>query len=64
MSVDFKYSLTLSLFYSYWAPGEPNDTGKEEDCAEVYTEHDTVKNWNDKSCSAKLNWICERGGVN
>ncbi|XP_048853158.1 CD209 antigen-like protein A [Brienomyrus brachyistius] len=44
---------------SYWAPGEPNDSGKEEDCAEAYTEHDTVKNWNDKSCSVKLHWICE-----
>uniref|UniRef100_A0A3B3QXU9 C-type lectin domain-containing protein n=1 Tax=Paramormyrops kingsleyae TaxID=1676925 RepID=A0A3B3QXU9_9TELE len=52
------------LTTSYWAPGEPNDARKEEDCAEIHSEHDTLKNWNDGPCSAERNWICERGGFN
>lgn len=38
-----------------WGPGEPNNGGSVEHCAQVY---DILK-FNDISCSAKLNVLCE-----
>uniref|UniRef100_UPI00398F886B hepatic lectin-like n=1 Tax=Pristiophorus japonicus TaxID=55135 RepID=UPI00398F886B len=41
---------------TYWAPGEPNNDYKNEDCAL------TLNNgqWNDVPCSFTYKWICER----
>ncbi|XP_006887477.1 PREDICTED: E-selectin [Elephantulus edwardii] len=42
-----------------WAPGEPNNKRKNEDCVEIYIkrEKDTGK-WNDESCSKKKRALC------
>ncbi|XP_066222116.1 E-selectin [Saccopteryx leptura] len=42
-----------------WAPGEPNNKGKNEDCVEIYIrrEKDAGK-WNDESCSKKKLALC------
>uniref|UniRef100_UPI00398E8E19 hepatic lectin-like n=1 Tax=Pristiophorus japonicus TaxID=55135 RepID=UPI00398E8E19 len=41
---------------TFWAPGEPNNDGKNEHCAQ------TLNNgqWNDEPCSFTYKWICER----
>ncbi|XP_035882641.1 pulmonary surfactant-associated protein D isoform X4 [Phyllostomus discolor] len=51
----FTYPTGESLVYSNWAPGEPNNSGGEEDCVEIF---DNGK-WNDKSCGEKRLVICE-----
>uniref|UniRef100_A0A8C9YP12 C-type lectin domain-containing protein n=1 Tax=Sander lucioperca TaxID=283035 RepID=A0A8C9YP12_SANLU len=45
------------LTKSYWDSGEPNDENG-EDCVEIKN-FDSENSWNDLSCSAPLNWICE-----
>ncbi|KAK3507419.1 hypothetical protein QTP70_020383 [Hemibagrus guttatus] len=45
---------TLNTSFSYWAEGEPNNAG-EEDCAVI-----SGSIWNDRKCSDKLPWICEK----
>ncbi|XP_048853161.1 CD209 antigen-like protein C isoform X2 [Brienomyrus brachyistius] len=51
------------LTTSYWMTGEPNDNGN-EDCVEIITGKDILKNWNDLPCNHLNNWICESGEVN
>ncbi|KAK3523278.1 hypothetical protein QTP86_028469 [Hemibagrus guttatus] len=48
---------TLNTNFSYWAKGEPNNSG-EEDCAVIYASTKSV--WNDRKCSDQLPWICEK----
>ncbi|XP_026783919.3 CD209 antigen-like protein C isoform X2 [Pangasianodon hypophthalmus] len=48
-----------ALTTAYWAKGEPNDAGNEEDCAEIWSSADR-KGWNDVTCSRKERWICEK----
>ncbi|XP_037021657.2 pulmonary surfactant-associated protein D-like isoform X1 [Artibeus jamaicensis] len=51
----FVYPTGESLVYSNWNSGEPNNSGGEEDCVEIY---DNGK-WNDKSCGERRLVICE-----
>ena len=51
----FTYPTGEPLVYSNWAPGEPNNSGGEEDCVEIF---DNGK-WNDKSCGERRLVICE-----
>uniref|UniRef100_A0A4W4E4Y7 C-type lectin domain-containing protein n=1 Tax=Electrophorus electricus TaxID=8005 RepID=A0A4W4E4Y7_ELEEL len=44
----------------YWRTGEPNDTGKDEDCAVYSNEVVSLNSWNDIPCSYETGWICER----
>ncbi|KAL6466794.1 hypothetical protein MHYP_G00245980 [Metynnis hypsauchen] len=46
------------LTISFWMSGEPNNY-KEEDCAEIHGLSDS-KTWNDRPCSYKEGWICEK----
>lgn len=44
--------------YTYWAPGEPNDTAGKEECLEMYHyQHDF--RWNDIPCNDNQPYICE-----
>nr|XP_023662849.1 CD209 antigen-like protein E [Paramormyrops kingsleyae] len=52
------------LTTSYWMTGEPNNVGGNEDCAEIITHKEALKNWNDGHCNQLKNWICEQGEVN
>ena len=53
----FAWSNGEAAVYSNWASGEPNDTGKKEDCAQLYRFTDYT--WNDAACSSSLRYICE-----
>ncbi|KAK2865596.1 hypothetical protein Q7C36_001652 [Tachysurus vachellii] len=57
---EWKWVDDTPLNTGYWAQGEPNNRG-DEDCAVIYTypSHLTAT-WNDRKCSAKLPWICEK----
>ncbi|XP_007935969.1 E-selectin-like [Orycteropus afer afer] len=42
-----------------WAPGEPNNKQKNEDCVEIYIKRDKdVGMWNDESCNKKKLALC------
>merc|ERR1711998_731875 len=41
--------------YTNWAEGEPNDSGDNEDCGQMYFDG----SWNDNDCSTQLAFICE-----
>nr|XP_023646920.1 CD209 antigen-like protein A [Paramormyrops kingsleyae] len=47
------------LTTSFWRDGEPNNVG-EEDCAHNNAGTNPIKSWNDKGCSAKSFWVCEK----
>ncbi|XP_040913949.1 CD209 antigen-like protein E [Toxotes jaculatrix] len=53
------------LTLSYWAETQPDNGGGdpkwgEEDCAHLRAGKKTENNWNDLSCNASLQWICEK----
>ncbi|XP_036439303.1 C-type lectin domain family 17, member A-like [Colossoma macropomum] len=50
------------LTISYWMSGEPNDYN-DEDCAEILGRSDSSKSWNDRPCSYKEGWICEKSNL-
>ncbi|MCI4395034.1 hypothetical protein PGIGA_G00175810 [Pangasianodon gigas] len=54
---EWKWVDGTPLTTKYWASGEPNNAG-DEDCAVIYSLNKAV--WNDKKCSEKLHWICEK----
>nr|1ESL_A Chain A, HUMAN E-SELECTIN [Homo sapiens] len=42
-----------------WAPGEPNNRQKDEDCVEIYIKREKdVGMWNDERCSKKKLALC------
>ncbi|ELK25720.1 Pulmonary surfactant-associated protein D [Myotis davidii] len=51
----FTYPGGGPLVYTNWAPGEPNNDGDKEYCAEMYTNG----KWNDTPCGEKRLVICE-----
>ncbi|KAG8521821.1 Pulmonary surfactant-associated protein D, partial [Galemys pyrenaicus] len=51
----FAYPTGEPLAYSNWAPGEPNNNGKAENCVEILTNG----KWNDKSCHEQRLVVCE-----
>nr|XP_012605501.1 C-type lectin domain family 4 member K [Microcebus murinus] len=42
----------------FWMPGEPNNTGNNEHCANIKVS--LLRSWNDASCDYKLFFICKR----
>ncbi|XP_042281470.1 hepatic lectin-like isoform X1 [Thunnus maccoyii] len=55
----------IPLTLSYWETNEPNNGNGdpqlgEEDCAHIISGKSTEDNWNDRSCDASLQWICEK----
>ncbi|XP_053335824.1 CD209 antigen-like protein E [Clarias gariepinus] len=56
---EWKWVDGTPLTTAFWASGEPNNAGGDEDCAEFYS-GDTGNFWNDKKCTTKGNWICEK----
>jgi Lectin C-type domain/Putative metal-binding motif len=47
------------LSFAAWLPGEPNDAGADEDCAEM---EQGAGGWNDVPCSMTRPFVCESGG--
>ncbi|CAL8265981.1 unnamed protein product [Lota lota] len=55
------------LILSYWGESQPNNGNNdsqygEEDCAHLHLFGFIIK-WNDISCDAKLQWICEKSAA-
>eukprot|EP00058_Branchiostoma_floridae_P006983 XP_002592471.1 hypothetical protein BRAFLDRAFT_68957 [Branchiostoma floridae] len=44
--------------YTFWAQGEPNNVGGNEDCAEFWRPSRSNR-WNDEPCSNNKYFICE-----
>ncbi|KAM5318446.1 C-type lectin domain family 4 member K [Glossophaga mutica] len=42
----------------FWIPGEPNNTGNNEHCADI--KMSSLQSWNDASCDNQLLFICKR----
>jgi len=58
----FRWSTGEKLTYQNWIPGEGSISGH-EDCGEM-TDYSTFHGqWNDKSCSAKQPYICEKDAL-
>nr|XP_022301764.1 perlucin-like [Crassostrea virginica] len=48
------------LSFTDWSPGNPSDSGSNEDCMEIIVGHSApTTKWNDDNCSNKANFICE-----
>lgn len=45
----------VSLTYTNWEPGEPNNFNGFEHCIDMYNNH----RWNDRRCDKLNNFICE-----
>ena len=45
--------------FSWWLPGEPNDTGSREDCAAQYAQYAGSYGWNDEPCQVSHAFICQ-----
>src|SRR5262249_9430267 len=54
---NFQWTSGEPWSYSNWHSGEPNDSGGNEDCAEIYSADGT---WNDALCTNALPYVCER----
>ena len=53
------------LSFTDWSPGNPSDSGSNEDCMEIIVGHSApLTKWNDDNCSNKANFICEVPYVN
>jgi hypothetical protein len=46
-----------AITYTNWQTGEPNDSGKKEDCGQL--NRFTSYTWNDAQCSTSLAYVCE-----
>ncbi|XP_019622934.1 PREDICTED: uncharacterized protein LOC109468989 isoform X2 [Branchiostoma belcheri] len=56
----FMYSDSTPLGkFMKWAPGEPNDQGKDEDCVEMFPNGGGYFRWNDESCCRDRHYICQ-----
>ena len=58
----FHWSNGERLTYENWIPGEGNISGS-EDCGEMTDYSEFHGQWNDKTCSVKQPYICEKGDV-
>ncbi|XP_067828921.1 C-type lectin domain family 10 member A-like [Heptranchias perlo] len=47
---------SYSLTPKFWANGEPNNAGNNEDCVHITEKGE----WNDHKCSSEFQWICEQ----
>ena len=47
----------VSRGFSNWYPGEPNNSGRSEDCVLIWK--NVGYKWNDAPCSSKLGFICK-----
>nr|XP_020476711.1 macrophage mannose receptor 1-like isoform X2 [Monopterus albus] len=53
----FSWSDEHIVTFTYWAPGEPNNVGLNEDCVEML--HQTGR-WNDVPCTELNTYICKK----
>ncbi|KAF7274061.1 hypothetical protein GWI33_013254 [Rhynchophorus ferrugineus] len=50
----------VPLFYSAFAPNEPNNVANKENCLEIYQRSAGLYLWNDFPCDIKLRFLCQR----
>ncbi|XP_037073804.1 low affinity immunoglobulin epsilon Fc receptor-like [Pollicipes pollicipes] len=47
------------LDHTNWSPSEPNNSGGAENCVEIYGRSTLTLKWNDRSCDAKICFMCQ-----
>ncbi|XP_070535732.1 macrophage mannose receptor 1-like [Ptychodera flava] len=45
--------------FQNWAPGEPSNSGNVEDCVHLEYEQSKIGEWNDRTCTHYLGFICK-----
>ncbi|MGH0157663.1 UNVERIFIED_CONTAM: hypothetical protein FKN15_053815 [Acipenser sinensis] len=55
---------TLKKEAENWAPGEPNNKGRAQDCVEIYIKRSShASKWNDERCTRQKGALCFQGFV-
>ena len=54
----FRWASGESVSYTNWHPGEPNNSGGNEDCTQFNRFHPS-QTWNDEPCNAAFRYVCE-----
>ena len=54
----FRWASGESVTYTNWHPGEPNNSGGNEDCTQFNRFHPS-QTWNDEPCNAAFRYVCE-----
>jgi hypothetical protein len=49
-----------SSTYRAWAPGEPNNSGGNEDCVQMVHDYSFGVSWNDNRCDKNTKFLCEQ----
>ncbi|XP_063443383.1 perlucin-like protein [Mytilus trossulus] len=58
----WKWTSGNQIGYSDWAYGEPNNTGQDQDCLQLWDKESYL--WDDLWCTSERNYICQRKTCN
>ncbi|CAJ0593933.1 unnamed protein product [Cylicocyclus nassatus] len=60
-STEWTWTDGTKVDYSPFAPGEPNNLARREQCAQLYSDEPHYQQWNDWRCDTKMrNFVCKK----